>query len=403
MAEAIEPVYLPAILPGDLPDLAVATAHSGLALMLYGSPGIGKTALVQALGTERRLVAWASQRCGQALDTLGVVTLSAPELNVEDLLGVPTVEELVRRLPDGGDHAFKVTRWATPAALDPTRPFVLFIDEPNRCDPSVRNALFQLITGRTTSGGFSLPKGSVVCMAGNRLEDRAGVRSMDTAFSNRCAHFELKVDHEAWLDWAGSQKGFSPLVRAFLARHPGYLNHFDPQSPSPQQPTPRTWAGVGFALPCSPERLKGRMVQAAVGVEAAQLFQAFQAHAEVVPEASKLLENPEGVRLPSQGQLDQAWILGTALADHLTVSASVPLGERDPMGHAVGVVLGRLAREGFEEVAVFSLRRAWRSTEKHRHPSSGLPNLRFFSAVRTLSEMPSFQGFLEALSQEDAA
>jgi len=403
MVEKIQPNYLPQVRPGDLPDLAVAMAHSGLAMMLYGSPGIGKTALLQGLGREPRLAAWASEQCGERLAALPVVTLSAPELNVEDLLGVPTVEQLIRRLPDGTDRAFKVTRWATPAALDPTRPFVLFIDEPNRCEPSVRNALFQLITGRTTSSGFCLPLGSVVCMAGNRLEDRAGVRSMDTAFSNRCAHFELMVDHEAWLDWASRQKDFSPIVRAFLARHPGYLCRFDPASPSPQQPTPRTWAGAGFGLPKAPGPLQPQLMQGIVGAEAAQLFRSFQKHADVVPEVARLLEAPEAVKVPLEGQLDQAWILATALSDHLTTPSRVPMGQLDPLGHAVGVVLGRLARAGFEEVAIFSLRRAWRNAEKQRQGGGVTPNLRFFSAIRTLSDSPSFRRFLEAMQDEGAA
>ena len=403
MVETIQPSYLPQVNPGDLPDLAVAMAHSGLALMLYGSPGIGKTALLQGLGREPRLLAWAAAQCGEALAELPVVTLSAPELNVEDLLGVPTVEALVRRLPDGSERAFKVTRWATPAALDPTRPFVLFIDEPNRCEPSVRNALFQLITGRTTSGGFCLPRGSLVCMAGNRLEDRAGVRSLDTAFSNRCAHFELRVDPEAWLDWAARQQDFSPLVRAFLARHPGYLCRFDPASPSPQQATPRTWAGAGFSLPQAPGALLPRLLQGIVGVEAAQLFRSFLKHADVVPEPGRLLEAPDLVRVPQEGQLDQAWILATALGDHLVTPAKVPAGQLDPLGHAVGVVLGRLARAGFEEVAIFSLRRAWRNAEKQRQGGGVTPNLRFFSAIRTLSDSPSFRRFLEAMQDEGAA
>ena len=403
MVEEIHPAYLPQIRPKDLPDLAVAMAHSGLALMLYGSPGIGKTALFQALGDEPRLVAWASEQCGLKLETLPVVTLSAPELNVEDLLGVPTVEELVRRLPDGSDREFKVTRWATPAVLDPTHPFVLFIDEPNRCEPSVRHALFQLITGRTTSGGFCLPKGSVVCMAGNRLEDRAGVRSMDTAFSNRCAHFELLVDPEAWLDWASHQKGFSPIVRAFLARHPGYLSRFDPASPSPQQPTPRTWAGAGFALPKTPVALHGQILQGILGPESAQLFRSFQKYADVVPDMAHLLEDPKGVKVPGEGQLDQAWILATVLGDHLVTPSKTPAGQRDPLGHAIGVVLARLARAGFEEVAIFSLRRAWRNAEKYRMGGGPVGSLRFFSAVQALSETPSFQRFLEAMQQEGAA
>jgi len=174
---------IPSISTSQLSDLVLTMARSGLALMLYGAPGIGKTSLLQGLGRHGDLLGWASHQAGYAIEELPVVTLSAPELNVEDLLGVPTVEDLVRHLPSGATKAFRVTRWALPALFDPTHPFILFIDEPNRCEPAVRNALFQLITGRTTTSGFELPKGSVVVMAGNRLEDKAGVRAFFTQTS----------------------------------------------------------------------------------------------------------------------------------------------------------------------------------------------------------------------------
>lgn len=394
MSETLQPVFIPRIKAHDLPALALAMARSGLALMLYGSPGIGKTSMFQAMGHDRDLVAWSSATSGLAFRELPVVTLSAPELNVEDLLGVPTIEELV----NGSDRR-KVTRWATPAMLDPTRPFILFIDEPNRCEPAVRNALFQLITGRTTSGGFALPKGSVVCMAGNRLEDRAGVRSLDTAFTNRCGHFELVVDPEAWLDWAEGQAGFSPLIRAFIARHPGLLNKFDPKSPSPQQPTPRTWAGLGACLEQTPEHLHQALVQGMLGTECAQLYRAFQQHAHVVPTIEQLASDAEGVAVPKEGQLDQAWIFATAMGDHLATECAAPPPKRDPLGHGVGIALGRLAKAGFEEVTIFALRRAWRRVEERRS-GQALPNLRFFTAIQTLSQIPNFAHFLQAMHQE---
>lgn len=394
----LEPEFLPRVRPSDLPDLVVAMARSGLALMLYGAPGIGKTSLLQALSHGPRLLAWASGRAGTRLSELPVVTLSAPELNVEDLLGVPTVEDLVRPRADGGSVIHKVTRWAVPAQLDPTRPFVLFIDEPNRCEPSVRNALFQLITGKTTSSGFALPPGSVVVMAGNRLEDRAGVRSLDTAFANRCGHFELEVDPEAWLDWAGRQEAFSGLVRAFIARHPGYLCRFDPRSPSPQQPTPRTWAGLGFAMEGSSAALGPALVRGILGLELAQLFKAFQEHADVVPDVETLVKAPESLAIPEEGQLDRAWIFATAMADHLA-GPGRPGAKSESLGRAVGIVLGRLAQNGFEEVTIFALRRAWR-TGRSANGRPAAPNPRFFSAIQTLAALPSFQHFLKALQTE---
>lgn len=396
MTEKLEIAFIPKVTPDELPGLAVAMAKSGLALMLYGSPGIGKTALIQALGKQPALVAWSNALSGWNLPELPVVTLSAPELNVEDLLGVPTVDDLVRTRKDGRTETHKVTRWALPAALDPTQPFILFIDEPNRCDPSVRNALFQLITGRTTSSGFSIPPGSLACMAGNRVEDRAGVRSLDTAFSNRCGHFELVVDMESWLDWAAQQEGFSPLVRAFISRHPSHLCKFDPAHPAPQQATPRTWAGLGLALSAAAPSLSAPLIQGLVGTESAQLFHAFQQHAEVVPPVHELIAAPDRVRVPAAGQLDQAYIFAIAVTDFLHMRHPPAEAATDPLGRGVGLVLGRLVNNGFEEVAMMAFQRAFRQDQKLRE-GRGSINPRIMAAVISLHNHPRFKEFLSSL------
>lgn len=396
MSEQLELAFIPRVTPEELPGLALAMAKSGLALMLYGSPGIGKTALIQALGRQAALIAWSNSISGWNLQELAVVTLSAPELNVEDLLGVPTVEELVRTRGDGRTETHKVTRWALPAAFDPTQPFILFIDEPNRCDPSVRNALFQLITGRTTSSGFAIPPGSLACMAGNRVEDRAGVRSLDTAFSNRCGHFELVVDPESWLDWAALQDGFSPLVRAFISRHPSHLCKFDPAHPAPQQATPRTWAGLGLALSGAEPALAAPLIQGLVGTESAQLFKAFQKHAEVVPAFQDLISAPDLVRVPSIGELDQAYIFAIAVADFLLMRNPPAEGPTDGLGRGVGLVLGRLVNNGFEEVAMMAFQRAFRQDQKVRE-GRGPISQRIMAAVIALHNHPRFKNFLSNL------
>lgn len=401
MTETLDRTVLPRVTPAELPRLALAMARSGLALMLYGSPGIGKTALLQALGRDPDLVDWSNRQSGCALAELPVVTLSAPELNVEDLLGVPTLEAQVRHRPDGSPVTQTVTRWAIPAAFDPLRPFILFIDEPNRCDPTVRNALFQLITGRTTSSGFLLPPGSLACMAGNRAEDRAGVRSLDTAFSNRCGHFELEVSSGAWLDWAAGQTGFSPWVRAFIERHPTHLCRFDPLHPAPQQPTPRTWAALGRALAGQEHTPFGEaLAQGLVGTEASQLFRAFCRQGWIVPSVADLLERPGQVRIPAPGQLDEAYLFAVAVSDYLSLPQPAPEDAADPLGRAVGVALGRLVDQGFEEVAMMALRRCHRHQGRGR---SGGPNLRMLAALRVLAAHPRFGAFVaqvQALAHE---
>jgi len=391
---------IPSISTSQLPDLVLSMARSGLALMLYGAPGIGKTSLLQGLGHQSDLLGWASRQAGYLIEELPVVTLSAPELNVEDLLGVPTVEELVRQLPRGGTKAFRVTRWALPALFDPTHPFILFIDEPNRCEPAVRNALFQLITGRTTTSGFELPKGSLVVMAGNRLEDKAGVRTLDTAFNNRCGHFELDVDVDTWLDWAQGQAGFSPVVRAFIARHPSYLIRFNASSPHPQQATPRTWAALGLARDEAPVALRESLALGLLGPETGQLFKAFQKRTDAIPTLEEVLRNPESISLPDKRDLDRAWILATALSDFLIARVEEPRKQALAVGSAVGSVICRLGQAGFEEVITFAIRRAWRVLEEDGTRRGKPPRTqRFLAAITVLSADPAFSTFAKAAQE----
>jgi len=253
------------------------------------------------------------------------------------------------------------------------------------------------VTFRATTGGFALPRGSVVCMAGNRMEDRAGVRSLDTAFSNRCGHFELTVDHEAWLDWAAAQEPFSSTVRAFVARHPDYLCRFDPTSGAPQQPTPRTWGGLGTSFDATPAELRPVLVQGLLGYEAAQVFEAFQACLDVVPSLEAILADPDGVAIPGPRDLDRAWLFATGVAD-LLGGERAPAGPTpEELGRALGTVLGRLGAQGFEEVVTFSIRTAYRRiTKGHRSTETALRK-RFLGMIQALAANPSFSRFVVEL------
>jgi hypothetical protein len=365
--------YLPTIKTSEFVEYAIPMADGGLAMMVYGAPGIGKTALSLRLGMEPEMVAWSNAKSGLTLDALQVVHLSAPELNPEDLMGVPTIKDLQRRFMDGREELFRVTVWATPAMFDPTRPFILFIDEPNRCEPAVRNALFQLITGKTTSAGFALPLGSFVVMAGNRLEDRAGVRTLDNAFNGRAGHFNMVADLEAWLDWAQGQ-GLSPLVRAFLKRNPGQLaDLFKPDDPSPQKPMPRTWEAVGriYASPTYSQAQKRITADGLVGKSSAQLLAAFAKHEDAIPDPETLRKNPDSIKIPAPGDIDTAWVLSMALADQMVQPVQ---NERDslsdPLGIGIGIVLGKLV-DSHADPATYALESARRKISAEQKENKG--------------------------------
>jgi MoxR-like ATPase len=355
---------IPNILTEGMAPMAAAMAMANKGVMFHGAPGIGKTAIATTLGGDPDLVDWSNQQSGLHLKALKVVTLSAPELNPEDLMGVPTIKEVVRRFEkENRSETCRVTVWATPTMLDPTEPFILFIDEPNRCEPAVRNALFQLVTGNTTSSGFKMPPGSVVIAAGNRAEDKAGTRSMDNAWTNRFAHMNVSVSVPAWLDWA-QENGLSPVVRAFIKRNPSYLSEkFDASDPSPAKPTPRSWEGVGriYADKGNSNILKTIAAEGLIGKPGAQLLKAFAKHEEAIPDPDVLKKNPDSIKIPAANDMDTAWAMSMALADQMVRAPGPGMHVfQDPLALGIAHVLKKFVQV-HPEAAMYSLEAARRS------------------------------------------
>ncbi|MBM4356737.1 MAG: AAA family ATPase [Deltaproteobacteria bacterium] len=235
---------------------------------IWGPPGIGKSALVR-LAAER-------------LD-LPCVTLLGTQLAPEDLIGVPRI--LRSTVGDGERH---VTEFCPPRAILRSEPFLLFIDELNSAVPDVQKAFYSLILDRRL-GDYELPEGSRVVGAGNRIEDRALVRPMATALSNRMLHVALEPNAEAWLAW-GAESGLHPLVLGFVRARPDRLHELPPTDTTPAYPTPRAWHLLSDALSSVDESLWPALAAGSVGDRAGAEFSTYAKRALLAPSLAALAE-----------------------------------------------------------------------------------------------------------------
>src|SRR6185295_18210322 len=219
--------YKPPMLSLTPPELVelLMTLPPDRTPFIWGPPGIGKSALVREAAV--------------FLD-LPCVTLLGTQIAPEDLIGVPRI------LPvEGGGFA---TEFCPPKSILRAEPFLFFIDELNSAVPDVQKAFYSLILDRRL-GDYLLPAGSRVVGAGNRVEDRALVRPMATALSNRMVHVALTADAEAWLAW-GANSGVHALVLAFIRARPDRLFELPPTDATPAYPTPRAWHMLSDAIGC---------------------------------------------------------------------------------------------------------------------------------------------------------
>jgi hypothetical protein len=246
-----------ALTPPELVELLV-TLPADRTPFIWGPPGIGKSALVRD--------------AAEFLD-LPCVTLLGTQIAPEDLIGVPRIRSV-----EGGGFA---TEFCPPRSILRSTPFLLFIDELNSAVPDVQKAFYSLILDRRL-GDYVLPAGSRVIGAGNRVEDRALVRPMATALSNRMVHVALTADAEAWLGW-GASNGVHALVLAFIRARPDRLFELPPGDGTPAYPTPRAWHMLSDVIGTVGEHLWSAAAAGSVGDRAGAEWTAFARRALEAP------------------------------------------------------------------------------------------------------------------------
>jgi hypothetical protein len=212
------------ILDGLVCAAAAAGSAAGLPpVMVWGPPGVGKSALVREVARAHRL---------------DLVDIRLTQRETVDVRGLPVPE---------GDRV----RWLVSEEYprDPASRGILFLDELPSADPSVQVAAYELILDRRLGTAWTLPAGWLVVAAGNRAEDASVFRGMPAALANRLLHLELGVEPRAWLTWARSA-GLDEDVIAFLESDPRRLLQFPAGRQERERgwPSPRSWERVSQVL-----------------------------------------------------------------------------------------------------------------------------------------------------------
>lgn len=186
-------------------------------VFIWGSPGIGKSAIVEKFAEEVGLPC---------------VSLLGSQLAPEDIIGIPQIRG-------------NTSEFLPPKMIARTEPYVLFLDELNACSQEVQKAFYSLIHERRI-GEYHLPKGSVVIGAGNRTQDGAIVKTMSSALINRMFHVQLVPDAKAWLNWA-YENNLHHWVLDYITQRPDHLFTEPPKTEEPYS-TPRSWHMLSDAL-----------------------------------------------------------------------------------------------------------------------------------------------------------
>lgn len=209
-----------------------AESHVDAAFHVTGSPGTAKTAFNRAVYEEAHRQAAAILKVSPG--NIPFISLMCPSLDPMDPRGLP-----VSLTEKGRTY----TIWARPGesimpALDRPAAY-LFLDEPDKAAPAVRNALYQGLFERRF-GEHALPATTFTACASNLVTDRAGGTTMESHGQNRMVHFQMSIDIDATNAYFAS-RGYDPAIMGFLKDFPDFAYRFNPRAKAPAYPTLRSW------------------------------------------------------------------------------------------------------------------------------------------------------------------
>ncbi|QES51368.1 AAA family ATPase [Streptomyces venezuelae] len=291
----------------QLEALTLAVA-ADLPVLLWGEPGIGKTAALTQLAS--------------SLD-LPLTTVVASVHEPSDFSGLPIV---------GDDPAEQGVPMAPPdwaVRLVRAGRGLLFLDELSTAAPAVQAALLRLVLERRI-GALQLPPGVRIVAAANPRASAADGWELSPPLANRFVHLQWAHDHEVVVRGLGGTWPRATLPRldpsrlpeavafarravcGLLSARPG-LVHRLPDGEARRGgpwPSPRSWETtlclIAFATAAGASReVLSMLVRGTVGDGPGLELLAALDRMDL-PDPEVLLADPEGAVLPERGDLRQA-------------------------------------------------------------------------------------------------
>lgn len=329
----------------QLEALTLAVA-ADLPVLLWGEPGIGKTAALNQLAA--------------SLD-LPLTTVIASVHEPSDFSGLPVV---------GDDPAEQGVPMAPPdwaVRLVRAGRGLLFLDELSTAPPAVQAALLRLVLERRI-GALRLPPGVRIVAAANPRASAADGWELSPPLANRFVHLKWTHDHEVVVRGLGGTWPRATLPRldpeklpeavdfarravcGFLTARPS-LVHRLPDGETRRGgpwPSPRSWEMtlrlIAFATAAGSSRdVLSPLVRGTVG-DGPGLELLASLDRMDLPDPEVLLADPTGADLPERGDLRQA-VLDA-------VVAAVRARPEKPRWDAAWALLARAAETGAPDLVV---------------------------------------------------
>ncbi len=318
-------------------ELAIVI-QAGIPVLLWGSPGTGKTSQINALGL-------ALHRHIECV----IASIREPA----DFGGLPALQ-------DGGVVLY-APAWAHRLANAGNG--ILFIDEISTAPPAVQAALLRVVLDRVV-GDLPLPAETAVVAAANPPEEAAGGWDLSPPMANRFCHLNCTLDPAVWVegmlngfdsgstkplpdDWEQEIPAAKALIASFIRHRPYLLLQLPVAEASRGKawPSPRSWDMAARLLAAAVSEdtdTLAKLLAGCVGEGPALEFLAWR-DALDLPNPETLLANPNEFLLPNRG--DQAFAVLSSVASAVVHNLTAKRWS------AAWAILALAAEQGGKDVA----------------------------------------------------
>ncbi len=294
----------------------VGSTPNDVPVFFLGRPGIGKSALAQAIA------AAVKAKADKADATFYMDRWELTSHEPTDIGGIPFMR-------DGYTYFCppqRLAKFAKGSGPDGSDPYgVIIFEDITQAQRGTQNACLQLVQ-EGSIGDLVLSPNVRIILTGNRVNDKAGARELPSPLKNRVLLLDLNPNLEEWMYWAAAKK-LPAVVGGFLSYKPGLFSMLpnEADKENGQFATPRSWANVGKIYEPMVTLGKGDLgplytsAAGLVGTGTATEFVAFVRLQKELPDPKAVLEDPEKALPKPPEEPDRLAAMVTALGEYAAI------------------------------------------------------------------------------------
>ena len=264
--------------------------NAGLAPLLVGQPGAGKSDMMKSIAKELNLK---------------LIDIRLAQCEPTDLLGFPSMNHTTGKASYMPMDIFPLEGDEVPTGMNG---WLLFLDELPNANTHVQLAAYRLILDREV-GNNKLHKKVHIVAAGNREIDECFVQPMPKALKSRMVHLEVELNANDWIDYA-IKADLDYRVTSFIAFDKNKLHTEYADSSESTYACPRSWEFVSRIIKGTKNlnnNVMSNILAGTISGPTATEFLSYVKYFDKLPTYADIVKDPSNTKVADKYDIGLIW------------------------------------------------------------------------------------------------